>query len=137
MSTLSAFLHPAMPEDQEVFISDRFKDENGRPVPFVIRPVTEEESSAIRRQAVVPKRDRRGEKEFDANRYTRLFVIAGTVQPDLKAADLCEAYGVVDPELLLGKMLLAGEFAKLSEAISKLSGITEEAADAVRSEAKN
>ena len=57
--------------------------------------------------------------------------------PDFRAADLCEAYGVLDPELVLGKMLLAGEFAGLSDAISELSGITDEAYAQAGEEAKN
>ena len=40
MSTLNAFLHPVQVENQEVIISNRFI-EDGKPVPFVIRPVTQ------------------------------------------------------------------------------------------------
>lgn len=139
MATLNAFLRPEKPEDKEIFVSDRFKGEDGQPVPFKIRAITEEESAAIRKKATTVRRDRNGQtvREFDAAKYTRLFVIAGTVEPDFRASDLCEAYGVLDPELAVGKMLLAGEFARLSEAISELSGISDEAVAAVRDEAKN
>ena len=139
MGTLSAFLHPEIPENKEIILSKRFKDEKGKSVPFVIRPVSEEESSNIRKQCTTYRKDKAGNtvKEFNAARYTRLFVIAGTVTPDFRAADLCEAYGVLDPELVLGKMLLAGEFAGLSDAISELSGITDEGYAQAGEEAKN
>ncbi len=139
MATLNAFLRPEKPEDKEILVSDRFKGEDGKPVSFKIRAVTEEESASIRKKATTVRRDRNGQtvREFDAARYARLFVIAGTVEPNFRASDLCEAYGVLDPELAVGKMLLAGEFALLSEAISQLSGISEAALAEAADTAKN
>ena len=139
MPTLSAFLNPITPENKKVYISDRFQDENGKSVPFIIRAVSDEESNAIRRRCTRMSKDRAGNmvKEFDSERFSRLFLIAGTVQPDFQASDLCDAYGVVDPELAVGKMLLAGESAQLMNAIAELSGMREEAAAEVYSEAKN
>lgn len=138
MGTLHAFLHPEAPEQQEIVISSRFKDEKGNAVPFIIRAVSQEENEALRKKATRTYKDKKtGEtvKDFDGAKFTRLFTIAGTVQPDFQAADLCEAYGVVDPELLLGKMLLAGEYARLSEAVAVLSGLNDE--EAAEQEAKN
>ncbi len=139
MGTLHAFLHPEVPEQQEIMISNRFKDEAGKPVPFIIRAVTQEENEALRKKCTRVYKDKRGEtaREFNGEKFTRLFTIAGTVQPDFRASDLCEQYGVLDPELVIGKMLLAGEYARLSEAIASLSGISEEAAADMVEEAKN
>ena len=51
MSKLSAFLHPVTTsEEKEVVISNRFQDENGRPVPFKIRALTQEENDAFVKQ---------------------------------------------------------------------------------------
>lgn len=137
MGTLHAFLHPEIPENKEIVISDRFKDEKGEVVPFTIRPVTEAESSAIRKKCTKTFKDRLGNvtKEFDAARYSTLFIIAGTVVPDFQATDLCEAYGVLDPEQVVGKMLLAGEASKLSDALTDLSGL--EDSTSLSAEAKN
>lgn len=139
MGSLHAFLHPEAPEQQEIIISKRFKDEDGEPVPFVIRAISAEENEALRRQATRAYKDKTGAtiKEFDSAKFTRLFTIAGTVQPDFRATDICEAYGVLDPELVLGKMLLAGEYSRLSDAIADLSGITDEAVAQTGEEAKN
>lgn len=135
MSNLHAFLHPEQPENEKIVISDRFKDENGEVVPFEIRAITEGEADAIRKQATRTMRNRNGatETSMDAARLTRLLVIAGTVVPDFRSKELCDAYGVLDPEQALGKMLLAGEYAKLSEAILNLSGM----GDNIEAEAKN
>ena len=44
MSNLNAFLHPVQgDETREIIVSNRFLDENGRPVPFRIRALTQEE----------------------------------------------------------------------------------------------
>jgi hypothetical protein len=44
MNNLSAFLNPVQStEPVEVVISRRFPGEDGRPVPFKIRPLTQEE----------------------------------------------------------------------------------------------
>ena len=43
MSSLNAFLHPIQAENKEVVVSQRFV-ENGKVMPFVIRPLTQEEN---------------------------------------------------------------------------------------------
>ena len=63
MSTLHAFLHPASAEDiLEVEVSKRFRDENGKAVPFKIRAVTQEENDLLVKRSMRPvKGGRRGE----------------------------------------------------------------------------
>ncbi len=136
MSTLHAFLHPETPENQEVVISQRFKDEEGNVVPFIIRAVSQEESAALKRKATKTHRNRAGDTvtDFDADAFTKSLIIAGTVQPDFAATDLCEAYGVLTGDQVIGKMLLAGEYAALSDAIGRLSGMDDQG---VQQEAKN
>ena len=52
MSSLYAFLHPvSVQEEREVFISDRFKDENGNVVPFKIRAITQDENEELVRKS--------------------------------------------------------------------------------------
>lgn len=126
---LHAFLHPETPEEQEIIISTRFKDESGEPVPFRIRAITQEENEALMKAATRTMKDRTGNtvRNFDSQAYSRSLVVAGTVSPDFRSAELCEAYNVADPGLVPGKMLLVGEYLKLSEAISDLSGLGESA----------
>lgn len=139
MGTLHAFLNPEKPENKEIIISNRFKDDKGNPVPFIIRAISQEENEALRKRATRTYKDKTGEtvREFDSAKFARIFTIAGTVQPDFQASDLCEAYDVVDPEKVLGKMLLAGEYSKLTDAIMDLSGLSNEAMAMEAEEAKN
>ena len=48
MSKLRAFLQPSIAgRTKEVFISDRFKDEDGKPVPFVVKAIDQKENEAL------------------------------------------------------------------------------------------
>ena len=124
MSKLSAFLHPAAGAgEQELVISKRFLNEDGTPAKFKIRAVTQEENDAITRRATRRvKVDGMPVEQLDNVDYSRRLVVAATVEPDFSARELCDAYGVADPLLVPGKMLLSGEYARLMKAISDLSG---------------
>ena len=49
MSSLNAFLNPIKIENKDVVISERFQ-ENGKPIPFTIRPITQGENEEILRR---------------------------------------------------------------------------------------
>lgn len=148
MSRLSDFLHPeSVQEEKEVVISNRFvrHDENGNvlrdgagnPVlaTFRIRAISQEENDKLIKAATTTYRDRTGNKvsSFDRFKYSHSMVIAGTVDPDLRSKELCEQFGVLDPEIAVTKMLLTGEYKRLADAIAELSGIGED----IEEEAKN
>ena len=137
MSKLYAFLHPELPEEKEVLISERFKDEDGKPVLFKIRAITGEENDALIKKCTVQKKSKNDFRKFDAQKYNRALVVAATVYPDFRDAELCQAYGVLDPEALVGKMLLVGEYQMLSEEVLLLSGLDDESAEDAIEEAKN
>ena len=135
---LNAFLNPELPEEKEVFISSRFKGEDGKPVLFRIKPLTQEENSRLQKRATRKGTSRNGHtQEFDATLYSKILVVAATVYPDFHDAELCAAYKTNIPEEIPGKMLLAGEFKKLSDEITILSGFDEEAAAEIGEQAKN
>lgn len=124
MSALSAFLHPAVTrEEKEVVISKRFLGEDGKPTPFKIRSLTQEENAAIIKAATKQKKvDGQWQDSIDANELSARTIVEATVFPDFRSAELCERYGTKDPVQVPGKMLLAGEFSRLIDAVSKLSG---------------
>lgn len=126
MSKLNAFLHPVEGpvQEKEIIISKRFLDENGKPVPFKIRSLTQEENDKLTAQATrrVKVKGNLTEERFDSAAFSRALAVAGTVFPDFTSEELCKAYGVLDPNLVPSKMLKAGEFSELTRAISDLSG---------------
>ena len=137
MSKLYDFLHPvAVQEEREVVVSRRFvqRDEKGEPILgpdgeaipkfFRVRAISQAENDALVKAATMSYRDRTGAKvkDFDRQKYVRSLIVAATVEPDFRDKALCEGFGTLNPEEVPGKMLLAGEFQKLADAISELSG---------------
>ena len=128
MSDLHAFLHPVQGYDTvEIVISKRFLGEDGKPVPFRIRALTQEENDELTKKSMhLAKGGRRGEKELDRIGYNRRILVAATVSPDFSNEELCTAYGTMDPLEVPGRMLLAGEYDRLSREILALSGFDED-----------
>ena len=54
-------------------------------------------------------------------RYETMVLAASVCFPDLKQADLQDHYGAIGAEQLLEKMLTAGEFAALREAVEDIN----------------
>ena len=134
MASLSAFLHPEQTGNKEVIVSERFK-ENGKVVPFVIRPLTQEENAALLKQyRKVDKNS--GTEIFNRIGYNQAMVAAAVVEPDLNSAELQKAWGVLGPERVLTTMLYVGEYSKLMEEVQKLSGLDTDINDEIE-EAKN
>lgn len=135
MSDLNAFLHPVQgDETREIIISSRFLGEDGRPVPFKIRALTQEENAQISKRSMrLVKGGKRGEKELDNTEYASRIIAAATVEPDFSSETLCKAYGTMDPLEVPGKMLLAGEYKRLMDAVMDLSGFH----DDLEEDAKN
>ena len=124
MSSLNAFLNPIKVENKEVIVSTRFQ-ENGKPVPFVIRPITQEENEEIMRK--YRRKDKKNNTEsFDQIGYSHELTATAVVSPDLNDASLQKGYGVLGAAKLLKKMLLIGEFATLAEEVRNLSGLEED-----------
>lgn len=132
---LSAFLNPAQEAlPQEVVISRRFRREDGTPAPFTIRPLTQmENDELVRKSTRRLKQNGQLVETLDKTEYGRRLVVAATVEPDFSHEELCRRYGTLDPLEVPGRMLLVGEFARLSDAILKLSGLDSD----VEEQAKN
>ena len=125
MSALKAFLQPVMAGvTKEVIVSNRFKDEEGNAVPFVIKAITQKENEKLARMS---------RKTFNVNGspvekldnllYTKRLVLACVQEPDFSAQEMCNYYGTEDPLDVPSQMLSIGEYNRLSEAILELNGM--------------
>lgn len=141
MGSIKAFLQPPVMETtKEVIVSDRFKGEDGKPAPFVIRVISQEVNDQISK-ACTTKRKVNGQlvTEIDNTKYQKKLILACVVEPDLKNAELCQYYKTTDPLDVAGRMLSVGEFSKLAQAIMELNDIavTDEDIEELVEEAKN
>lgn len=130
---LQAFLNPIQVENKEVIISNRFM-EDGKPVPFEIRPISQDENELLMKKHT--KRDKKGNESFNRMEYIAELTANAVISPDLTNAELQKHYGVLGASSLLKKMLLVGEYVALTEEVQKLSGLDKDINDEVE-EAKN
>mgnify|MGYP000575911410 FL=1 len=124
MSSLSAFLNPVQAENKEVIVSERFP-ENGKTVPFVIRPITQQENETLmKKHRSVDKKS--GVEQFNRISYNRELTAMAVVEPDLNNAELQKRYGVLGADKVLSAMLYVGEYGTLMEAVQELSGLDQD-----------
>ena len=139
MGVLPAFLHPVEVEDtKKVVISKRFVDENGKPVPFEIKAISQEENNRLMKSKTRGKVINGQKVEiFDNPGYTSALVLACTVQPDFSDEEMCKAYGCIDPAAVPEKMLRAGEYTALVQEILEINGFDADRKIREDDEAKN
>lgn len=119
--SMSAFLEATVEEvpNKEVVISKRFKDKNGDPIPFEIKPIPTSKIRKLRKSAM---RYINGKVNVDIDVLNQLMVIESLVYPDLKNEDLQQKFGIMGEEALLDAMLLPGEFDDLTTQVTELCG---------------
>lgn len=126
MSSLQAFFAQSVQSNitEEFVVSERFKDEQGNPIPWKLRTLTEAENEELRKAATQYVKGKGGQRvpEVKPEVYLAKIATASVVFPDLKDAELQRSYGVVGAEDLLKKMLLAGEYAALIQKTQELNG---------------
>ncbi|PZM65344.1 phage tail assembly chaperone [Paenibacillus dendritiformis] len=140
MSTLSAFFAQNVEGEvtEELVVSQRFKDANGKPIPWKLRSMTEAENEQCRKAATKKVKGKGGAvtPEIDFNEYTAKLIVGSVEFPDLKNVELQQSYGVMGAEALLRKMLLPGEYTNLLQQVQALNGFDKSEQDLV-DEVKN
>lgn len=95
-------------EEREVLLSERMAASDGH---WRIRPMTQRENAEIWKRC--------GENE---KRYEGMILAESVVFPELKDAELQNSYGVMGAERLLERMLTAGEYDRLRQAVEAING---------------
>lgn len=129
MGKLGAYLRPSPVGKTRTVFLDNFKDENGEPLPFVIKSISPEENEAISKKHT----DKDG--KFDSVAYGNELVVACMVEPNLKDSELCKFYGVMDPVMVPSRMFTIGEKQIIQGNVLDINDLTS-AADKLK-EAKN
>nr|DAO95480.1 MAG TPA: tail assembly chaperone protein [Caudoviricetes sp.] len=112
-------------EDIEMIVSKRFIDNEGKPIPWVLRQLTGKESNNLRKKHTKKIKNKLGriEEQFNSESYQEEFITNSVAFPDLTNSKLQESYGALGAYDLLQKMLSADELANLQ---IKVSGFAEE-----------
>ncbi len=140
MKDLKFFLrqNAALPKNEEVEVTQRFKDENGNPIKFEIKPISNELDDELRKQNTRQVKRAKGVyvPELDNQGYLADMTIRAVVYPDLNDKELQDSWGVMDAKELINAMLLPGEYNVLLQAIQQLNG-WDLSLDDIKEEAKN
>lgn len=135
MSDFSMFLKENVKpvEDVEYVASTRITDKDGKPVKWVLRPVSSKLDTEIKDSCVKIKGKTR---DFDMAAYQIKLCAAAVVFPNLKNVDLQDNYGVRGEEALLLELLpVAGEFNALFAKVQEICN--PESLDELVDEVKN
>jgi hypothetical protein len=122
----------------QIFVSKRFADKNGKPLPITIKTISEEIHKQIKKscQRKVTSKNGVNQIETDADLYTTKLIAACIVDPNLKSAELQKAKSVIGEDALINALFLPGEIKRLLEEILKHNGFLDSVDDLVE-EAKN
>lgn len=125
------------PENQKIVVSNRFQ-ENGKPIPWEIRAITEDEDAKIKSDCTTVNVFKgRQTTKFDSQKYTNKLIAACVLFPDLRDAELQKSYGVTSDDALVKAMLISGEHANLLQAVNEINGFNAERVDDTKEEVKN
>lgn len=109
---------------EEFVVSERFKDENGKAIPWKLRSMTEAQNTEIRKSATkrVKVKGQGYAPELDHEEYIGKLIVESVVFPDLKNAELQKSYGVMGAAELLKVMLISGEYGRLAKKVQEING---------------
>jgi hypothetical protein len=126
-------------EEKEVIVSNRYIDDEGKIIPFVLKPIETERIKEIENECTEPvfEKGRKVGERLNTERFMTKVGIESTVYPNFKDKDLLKSYNVVDPVDLVPKILsIGGEFTLWIKEIAKINGLDDDFEEMVE-EAKN
>lgn len=137
MSVLKGFLQPSPMEDTtEVIISNRFKGEDGKPLPFKIKKIDQETANALSKKCTKrTKENGTVVEKLDNAKYSNALIVECCLVPDFRDSEMCDYYKVIDPLSVPGRMLSVGEYGRLSQAIMDFNDF--DTPEKIEEEAKN
>lgn len=143
MSNLSLFLkkNKKVRENTTYPATKSLVDENGKPLEWVIKPLTTKENEDIRESCTyeVPVRGKPNmfRPKVNTSQYLAKMIVASVVEPNLYNAELQDSYGVKTPEDLLKEMIDdPGEYNDFATFIQQFNGFTTNINDSIE-EVKN
>lgn len=143
MSNLSLFLkkNKKVRENTTYPATKSLVDENGKPLEWVIKPLTTKENEEIRESCTyeVPVKGKPNmfRPKVNTSQYLAKMIVASVVEPNLYNAELQDSYGVKTPEDLLKEMIDdPGEYNDFATFIQQFNGFTTNINDRIE-EVKN
>lgn len=124
-------------ENIKVVVSDRFRDNNGKPIEWELKALTNKDTENLKKEyaRVTWKRGIKIE-DFDSDKFVLRCLTESIVYPNLDDTELQNSYGVMGAGDLLQEMLNPGEYANLINTMNEFNGFNKTFDERV-DEAKN
>lgn len=127
VNDISFFMPGQAEESEEVKspISKRFKDKEGKIIPFVFKPISTERVDELEAasQKQVRQKGRIIGKETDFPRFLARVAVESTIYPNFKNEEFRKAYKTEDPVEVAKKVLnVAGEYSSWISKASEING---------------
>ncbi len=138
--SLKAFLKENVEviDNVEYVASSRIKDENGKPVAWKMRTLSNKEVNLWKKDFIKITVEDGGvrTRDFDNDEFVKKCLVESITYPDLNNKELQDSYNVMSAEELLTEILNPGEYVRLNEKLNEINGFTVTLADKV-AKAKN
>lgn len=135
MTALQVLLS-AKPVRQTAQLRIRQRDGLDQDLVLTIKSLTDAEFKRISDQAEQPtgqnraaRRQQQATKETDNNLFLRLIVAQGIMDPNLNSPEVLAAHGAITGEMVVQRIFLPGEVARIAEEIMALSGWDDQAVE--------
>jgi len=119
-------------EETKAPISRRFKDKEGKVIPFIFKPITTDrvdELEKLHTKPVIKGNKKVGEK-VDNARFMAHIAVESTVYPNFKAVEMRKAYKSEDPIEIAKKVLnVAGEYSNWIAKAAEVNGFEDSVED--------
>jgi hypothetical protein len=125
--------------EENVTVSKRFIDENGKIIPFVMKPISTERIEALENECIEPviENGKKVGEQLNRPRWIARMGIESTVYPDFRDKELRTSYKTEDAVEVVKKVLsVGGEYAEWMQQAQRINGYGEKFDDLV-DEAKN
>lgn len=107
--------------DVKVVVSERFTDENGNPIEWVLHPISTKLVEEItKRNTKTTIKNGKKESTVNEENLNAELLEAVVLYPSLNDAELQDSYGVSSANELLGAMLYPGETKVLTDALQEV-----------------
>ena len=116
MGNLGAYLRPIPAGKTKEFYLENFRDENGNKIPFIVKAITPKENETIVKRNTV-------KGVLNSASYSNEMIVVCMETPNLKDAELCSFYGVMDPTEVPSLMFTIGEKNIVLDAIYDINDV--------------
>lgn len=140
MRDFRAFIEACKPVENEKFVASKRIVENGEPIEWEVRSITQAENAELRKKCMrkdpIPGKKGVYNEVVDSVKYNAALVAACTVYPPVNDKEFQDAIGVLSGADAVQKILLPGEYDEYTMFILEVNGF-DTGMDELVDEAKN